>query len=48
MAYGKTREEALAAVEALAPRVIADRIENYTTREYSGDRSGGNFAAGSV
>jgi predicted RNase H-like HicB family nuclease len=28
MAYGKTREEALAAVEALALRVIADRIEN--------------------
>lgn len=28
MAYGKTREEALVAVEALALRVIADRIEN--------------------
>ncbi len=28
MAYGKTRAEALAAVEALALRVIADRIEN--------------------
>jgi predicted RNase H-like HicB family nuclease len=28
MAYGKTRQEALAAVEALALRVIADRIEN--------------------
>lgn len=28
MAYGQTREEALAAVEALALRVIADRIEN--------------------
>jgi predicted RNase H-like HicB family nuclease len=28
MAYGKTREEALAAVEVLALRVIADRIEN--------------------
>ena len=27
-AYGKTRDEALAAVEALALRVIADRIEN--------------------
>jgi predicted RNase H-like HicB family nuclease len=28
MAYGKTREEALATVERLALRVIADRIEN--------------------
>ena len=28
LAYGKTRAEALAAVEALALRVIADRIEN--------------------
>lgn len=28
MAYGGTREEALAAVEVLALRVIADRIEN--------------------
>jgi predicted RNase H-like HicB family nuclease len=28
MVYGKTRAEALAAVEALALRVIADRIEN--------------------
>ena len=28
MAYGRTREEALAAVEVLALRVIADRIEN--------------------
>jgi predicted RNase H-like HicB family nuclease len=28
LAYGKTRSEALAAVEALALRVIADRIEN--------------------
>lgn len=28
LAYGGTREEALAAVEALALRVIADRIEN--------------------
>jgi predicted RNase H-like HicB family nuclease len=28
LAYGKTREEALAAVEALALRVITDRIEN--------------------
>jgi predicted RNase H-like HicB family nuclease len=27
-AYGKTRDEALVAVEALALRVIADRIEN--------------------
>jgi len=26
--YGRTREEALAAVEVLALRVIADRIEN--------------------
>jgi predicted RNase H-like HicB family nuclease len=28
MAYGRTREEASAAVRALALRVIADRIEN--------------------
>jgi predicted RNase H-like HicB family nuclease len=28
LAYGKTRTAALAAVEALALRVIADRIEN--------------------
>ncbi len=28
MAYGSTREEALAAVEALALRVIADRLEH--------------------
>jgi predicted RNase H-like HicB family nuclease len=28
LAYGKTRSETLAAVEALALRVIADRIEN--------------------
>jgi len=28
MAYGKTRVEAVAAVEVLALRVIADRIEN--------------------
>jgi predicted RNase H-like HicB family nuclease len=28
MAYGKSRREALAAVEALALRVIADRIEH--------------------
>jgi predicted RNase H-like HicB family nuclease len=28
MAYGKTRKEALATVERLALRVIADRIEN--------------------
>ena len=28
MAYGETREEALVAVEALALRVIADRIEH--------------------
>jgi len=28
LAYGKSRAEALAAVEALALRVIADRIEN--------------------
>jgi predicted RNase H-like HicB family nuclease len=28
MAYGKTREEALAAVEVLALRVIAYRIKN--------------------
>ncbi|MGA8794778.1 type II toxin-antitoxin system HicB family antitoxin [Candidatus Binatus sp.] len=28
LAYGGTRAEALAAVEALALRVIADRIEN--------------------
>jgi predicted RNase H-like HicB family nuclease len=28
LAYGKTRDEAIAKVEALALRVIADRIEN--------------------
>ncbi len=28
LAYGKTRQEALAAVEALALRVLADRLEN--------------------
>lgn len=28
LAYGKTREEALAAVEALALRVVADRLEH--------------------
>ena len=28
MAYGKTREEALAAVQALALRVLADRLEH--------------------
>jgi len=28
MAYGKTREEALAKVQALALRVIADRLEH--------------------
>jgi predicted RNase H-like HicB family nuclease len=28
MAYGSTREEALAKVEALALRVIADRVEH--------------------
>ena len=28
MAYGATREQALAAVEALALRVLADRLEN--------------------
>ena len=28
MAYGKTRDEALAAVKALALRVLADRIEH--------------------
>ena len=28
MAYGKTRQEALAAVEALALRVVADRLEH--------------------
>jgi predicted RNase H-like HicB family nuclease len=28
MAYGSTREQALAAVEALALRVIADRLEH--------------------
>ena len=28
MAYGKTREAALAAVEALALRVVADRLEH--------------------
>lgn len=28
MAYGKTREEAISKVEALALRVIADRIDH--------------------
>jgi hypothetical protein len=28
MVYGKTRKQALAAVEALALRVIADRLEH--------------------
>jgi len=28
MAYGKTREEALASVQALALRVLADRLEH--------------------
>jgi predicted RNase H-like HicB family nuclease len=28
MAYGKTREDALAAVQALALRVLADRLEH--------------------
>jgi hypothetical protein len=28
MAYGQTREEALAAVQALALRVLADRLEH--------------------
>jgi predicted RNase H-like HicB family nuclease len=28
MAYGRTREEALAAVQALALRVLADRLEH--------------------
>lgn len=28
LAYGKTREEAMAAVEALALRVVADRLEH--------------------
>jgi predicted RNase H-like HicB family nuclease len=28
LAYGRTRKQALAAVEALALRVVADRIEN--------------------
>ncbi|MBM2810352.1 MAG: hypothetical protein HW416_1111, partial [Chloroflexi bacterium] len=28
MAYGQTREEAVAATKALALRVLADRIEN--------------------
>lgn len=31
MAYGATKEEALAAAEALALRVIADRIEEQKT-----------------
>ena len=28
LAYGKTREDAMAAVEALALRVVADRLEH--------------------
>ncbi len=28
LAYGKTREEAIASVEALALRVLADRLEH--------------------
>ncbi|MDO8674109.1 MAG: type II toxin-antitoxin system HicB family antitoxin [Dehalococcoidia bacterium] len=31
MAYGKTRQEAISKVEALALRVIADRIEHGET-----------------
>jgi predicted RNase H-like HicB family nuclease len=31
LAYGKTREEAIAKVEALALRVIADRIDHEET-----------------
>jgi predicted RNase H-like HicB family nuclease len=31
LGYGKSRAEAVAGVEALARRVIADRIENFET-----------------
>ena len=31
LAYGKTRDEAMAAVEALALRVVADRLEHGET-----------------
>jgi predicted RNase H-like HicB family nuclease len=31
LAYGKTRDEALAAVQALALRVVADRLEHGET-----------------
>ena len=40
LAYGKTREQALAAVEALALRVIADRIENSSLIAKEGAKPG--------
>ena len=42
MAYGKTQEEAMARVEALALRVVADRIEH---GEITGDLVSVSFAA---
>jgi predicted RNase H-like HicB family nuclease len=41
MAYGKTRDEAVAAVEALALRIIADRIEH---GEFAGGAPSISFA----
>ena len=38
MVYGATREEALAKVQALAYRVIADRIEEQKEQPHSGVR----------
>lgn len=35
MVYGRTRKQALAAVEALALRVIADRLEHRDARAFS-------------
>jgi predicted RNase H-like HicB family nuclease len=34
LAYGKTRDEAIAKVEALALRIIADRIDHGETNPY--------------
>lgn len=42
LAYGKTQEEAMARVEALALRVVADRIEQ---GEITGDLVSVSFAA---
>jgi hypothetical protein len=42
MVYGKTRKQALASVEALALRVIADRLEH---REAVPGQMTGSFSA---